>query len=75
MNGPQHYAEAEYQLRLIEKKAINSEEIAARMAKAQVHATLALVAAVVEADTLDTFEVAATGRSGLTDWGKAVRKS
>jgi len=75
MNGPQHYAEAEYQLSLVEKKSINSEEVVARMAKAQVHATLALVAAVVEADEIDSFEVAVTGKTGLTEWGKAVRKS
>ncbi len=70
MNGPQHYAEAEHQLRLIEKKAINSEEIAARMAKAQVHATLALVAATVEANDLESMEI--HGNPVTTDWFKAM---
>ena len=75
MNGPQHYREAEYQLAKLDEGQMRSEEAAVRMARAQAHATLALVAAVVAADELDTFEVVATGRSGLTDWGKAVRKS
>lgn len=73
MNGPQHYAEAEYQLSLIEKKAINSEEVAARMAKAQVHATLALVATNVDTAGLDLWDDAGTDR--VTEWGKAVQKS
>lgn len=73
MNGPQHYAEAEHQLRLIEKKAINSEEIAARMAKAQVHATLALVAVQVDVAEIDFIEV--HGNPVKTEWGKAVWES
>lgn len=49
MNGPQHYAEAENQLELISGRAnVPAEEAKARMAKAQVHATLALVALLTE---------------------------
>lgn len=46
--------------------------LAAALDAAQAHATLALVAATVQANSLDAFEVAATGASGLTEWGKAV---
>ncbi len=74
MNGPQHYTVAEQLLETVKPTSTLAETQTAA-ALAQVHATLALVAAVVEADTLDAFEVATTGRSGLTDWGKAVRKS
>lgn len=52
MNGPQHYAEAEYQLAKLDEKSMHFEEIQARMARAQVHATLALVAATVDANSL-----------------------
>jgi hypothetical protein len=82
MNGPEHYAKAEVLLSNAwdhvgkDGPLLHSADVRlALVTAAQAHATLALVAAVVEADTLDTFEVAATGRSGLTDWGKAVRKS
>lgn len=85
MNGPQHYKQAEVLLSNAwdhvggkdgDGPLLHSADVRlALVTAAQAHATLALVAAVVEADTLDTFEVATSGRSGLTDWGKAVRKS
>jgi hypothetical protein len=45
MNGPQHYRDAETCLDAIEGKAVEVHKYMATMAKAQVHATLALAAA------------------------------
>lgn len=72
MNGPQHYAEAEAILRGIDEDYSNSE-IQAATAHAQAHATLALVAATVDAAGIDCW--ANDRGAGVTDWGKAVRKS
>lgn len=86
MNGPQHYAKAEELLanvdvlaQQIQGKYLNPVEIAVNqvafesgIGAAQVHATLALVAAQVDAAGLGVFEIAATGASGLTAWGKAT---
>lgn len=47
MNGPQHYAEADAALRHLDDLA--ADEIQAEMAIAQVHATLALTAAIIDA--------------------------
>ena len=46
MNGPQHYAEADAALRRLDD--LSADEIQAEMAIAQVHATLALTAAIIE---------------------------
>lgn len=77
MNGPQHYREAE---RLADKAnhftygdggdPVTGHALAA---EAQAHATLALVAATVEAAGLDTVEI--NDASNMTDWGQAVSKS
>jgi hypothetical protein len=86
MNGPQHYAEAERLLAVavetegaLEGKTLHPSHLAGWHAvlanltgAAQVHATLALVAAQVDAAEIGVFEIAATGASGLTAWGKAT---
>ena len=45
MNGPGHYAKAEHVLAQVEDRDVSAAEVAAFTAVAQVHATLALVAA------------------------------
>lgn len=59
MNGPEHYQEAE---RLLDKvnRNKNAPDNTARLQRAQVHATLALVAATIQAGDI--------GASKLLDW-------
>lgn len=72
MNGPQHYTVAE-QLLLSVKPTNTLAETQTIGALAQAHATLALVAAQVDAAGLHTMEI--NDASSMTEWGKAVRKS
>jgi len=79
-SGAWHYQRAEGLLENawthvgINGPLLHSAEVRlALVASAQVHATLALVAATVETGGLDTWEVEETGASGDTEWGKAVR--
>ena len=72
MNGPQHYTEAEELLASIEYKG-TPEQVLAVATAAQAHATLALVAAQVDAADLDLWDDAGIDRE--TEWGEAVRKS
>jgi hypothetical protein len=54
VTGPEHYAEAEGLIRSCTNRDVLAAEIAVRMAMAQVHATLALCAATIDAAYGDT---------------------
>lgn len=64
MNGPQHYREAETALAIMRAEATNLDDAdrAALIAIAGVHATLAKVAAYVEAEVLNRRD----------DWSEAI---
>lgn len=72
MNGPQHYTVAEQLLGTVKPTSTLAETQTAA-ALAQVHATLALVAAQVDAAELDIADE--YGTEVVTDWGKAVQES
>lgn len=60
MTGPEHYAAAEHLAEYVENLPIErASEVAGNLALAQIHATLALVAATVEAYDSDWVEVLA----------------
>ncbi len=83
MNGPQHYKQAEVLLSNAWDHVggptgggplLHSAEVRlALVTAAQAHATLALVAAQVDAAGLDLWDDAGIDRE--TEWGEAVRKS
>ena len=67
MNGPQHYAEANAALRRLDD--LSADEIQAEMAIAQVHAILALTAAIIDAhdNSADVVDWEGTARP-LRQW-------
>lgn len=70
MNGPQHYAEAEELLASIEYRG-TPEQVQAVATAAQAHATLALVAAQIDAANLHS--VGINGNESMTEWGEVTR--
>lgn len=70
MNGPQHYTEAEELLASIEYKG-TPEQVLAVATAAQAHATLALVAAQVDAADIHSVEI--NGHDAMTEWGEVTR--
>ncbi len=63
MNGPEHYAEAERIMQLGQSRAESHEDEAVFAAWAQVHATLALAAATIDAGSGQLSADTATTRS------------
>jgi hypothetical protein len=72
VTGPQHYAEAERHTRAAVEDFVTGQDQRAqtRVGLAQVHATLALTAAVAE---LDDYGGSVTGRTEMrgTEWSRA----
>lgn len=85
MNGPQHYAEAERLIAAGEevvkeiraakgnesRRDVLGKQAMGIWAQAQVHATLALAAAQVDAADLQTLET--NGHDVMTEWGEVTR--
>lgn len=72
MNGPEHYAEAEKWAYWAKEMHEHSDPDGAQAAASigQVHATLALAAATVDAAELHTLEI--NGKEAMTEWGEVT---